>query len=197
MIRLTRSEIRPAAKMLAQAFRHDPLVGYLLPEVESREQRVFHWFHCVVQYGIFFGEVYATSSRMEGVAVWLPPHETTSTLAKMLKAGGVRLPFTAGIKCSWRSWKLQRHLAAVWRRCGDFPHWYLGLLGVAPAAQGRGHGSNLVSAMLDRCDSQGLRCCVDTANQENTTFYQRFGFLVTDQAPVPGTNLGYWLMVRE
>jgi ribosomal protein S18 acetylase RimI-like enzyme len=197
MIRLTSAEVLPAAEMLARAFGDDPMLAHLLPQAESRAERAFHLFRCVVQYGVLFGEVYATSSRMEGVAVWLPPPETDPSFAKMLKVGVVSLPLTAGVRCALRFWNLDCHLSRVWRRYGGFPHWYLGLLGVAPRCQGQGYGSTLVAPMLVRCDQENLRCCVDTANEKNTAFYRRFGFSVVHQAPVPRTALGYWFMVRD
>jgi ribosomal protein S18 acetylase RimI-like enzyme len=198
MIRITTlAEADAATESLVQAFAEDPLLAYLLPDAASRSRRAFHCLGAVVRYGLLFGEVYATSPNMEGVAVWLPPEESNPSFRKMLRAGVARLPITAGVRCTWRFWKLECHLSAVWDRHGRMPHWYLALLGVLPAAQGCGHGGQLVSAMLRRFGEQRLPCCVDTANSKNVPFYERFGFTLVERAPLPGTEVGYWFLRRE
>ena len=42
------------------------------------------------------------------------------------------------------------------------PHWYLALLGVDPALQGRGFGPHLMQPVLDRCDSDRLPAYLET-----------------------------------
>lgn len=49
------------------------------------------------------------------------------------------------------------------------------MLGVAPGRQGRGHGSALLRAVLDRADRSG----VQATSPANRRVYQRFGFAVT------------------
>lgn len=197
MIRLTPADIPPAAQMLARAFQADPLLDYLLPGRAAQDRRAFHCLRSIVQYGVRFGEAYAASPGLEAVAVWLPPEEAAPSLAKMVRAGVLALPVRIGLGATLRFWRLQRHLGRTWRQCGSFPHWYLCTLGVTPALRGRGLGSQLLAAMLERCDQRRLACCLETVNEKNTTFYQRFGFAVVRRAAVPRSRLMCWFMLRE
>jgi GNAT superfamily N-acetyltransferase len=69
------------------------------------------------------------------------------------------------------------------------------MLGVDPAAQGRGAGAALVQACIDRARSQGCRSIVMHSTPWMTTahrIYARFGFErdeAHDWSPVPGIDL--------
>ncbi|MFL5295056.1 MAG: GNAT family N-acetyltransferase [Phenylobacterium sp.] len=71
----------------------------------------------------------------------------------------------------------------------DEPHWYLSMLGVDPARQGRGLGSALLRHTLAICDSEGLPAYLESSNPKNVPLYERFGFEVIGQiqpADFPG-----------
>jgi len=69
------------------------------------------------------------------------------------------------------------------------------MLGVAPAAQGRGVGAALVRACLDRATAEGCRAmviCVRDFNEVAKKLYDRFGFVRAperDFVPVPDVRL--------
>jgi GNAT superfamily N-acetyltransferase len=76
------------------------------------------------------------------------------------------------------------------------PHLYLAILGVEPAAQGRGTGSALIGAGLERCDAEGVGAFLESSKPENVPFYERHGFRVTDRLRMPrGPRV--WLMWRD
>ena len=56
------------------------------------------------------------------------------------------------------------------------PCWYLPLIGVDPAHQGRGCGSALLRYALARCDRDGLPAYLESSNPRNIPLYQRHGF---------------------
>ncbi|MFB1428662.1 GNAT family N-acetyltransferase [Micrococcus endophyticus] len=58
------------------------------------------------------------------------------------------------------------------------PHWYLGLLTVAPDAQVGGVGSALVRAGLARADADGLPAYFE-CDRHLEAYYARFGFART------------------
>jgi ribosomal protein S18 acetylase RimI-like enzyme len=58
------------------------------------------------------------------------------------------------------------------------PHWHLVMLGVDPACQGRGLGSVLLRADLERCDEAGAPAFLENSNPRNTPLYVRHGFEV-------------------
>jgi ribosomal protein S18 acetylase RimI-like enzyme len=76
-------------------------------------------------------------------------------------------------------------------------HWYLWALGVSPASQGRGIGGKLLRPVLSRSDRAGVLCYLETVNERNVAFYQRWGFEVRNEEVVPGVEVKVWSMIRE
>ena len=56
------------------------------------------------------------------------------------------------------------------------PHWYLPLIGVDPAYQGKGYGDALMSYALDRCDRERVPAYLESTNPRNVSLYRRHGF---------------------
>ena len=76
------------------------------------------------------------------------------------------------------------------------PCHYLNLLGVDPAAQGRGLGSALLAAALDRADAAGEPAYLEATSPDNRRLYERHGFGTVGEIVVPdGPTL--WSMWRE
>jgi GNAT superfamily N-acetyltransferase len=47
------------------------------------------------------------------------------------------------------------------------PHWYLPLIGVDPAHQGKGHGDALMAYALQQCDRDHLPAYLESTNPRN------------------------------
>ncbi len=69
LIRVQKSDIPRAAEMLTRAFRDYPLLTYAVPDEAQRDHAANYYCQYVLYYGIRNGEAYATSRRMEGIAV--------------------------------------------------------------------------------------------------------------------------------
>jgi GNAT superfamily N-acetyltransferase len=76
------------------------------------------------------------------------------------------------------------------------PYWYLSLVGVDPAYQGRGHGDALMAYALERCDRDKLPVYLYSTNPRNISLYRRHGFelLGTTQA---GSSPPFLPMLRR
>jgi ribosomal protein S18 acetylase RimI-like enzyme len=76
----------------------------------------------------------------------------------------------------------QDTLFAVFEQMGQYhpdePHWYLPLIGVDPAKQGKGYGSALLKHALKRCDEDRTPAYLESSNPENIPLYLRHGFEV-------------------
>lgn len=76
------------------------------------------------------------------------------------------------------------------------PCWYLPLIGVDPACQGRGFGSALLRYALDRCDREGSPAYLESSNPRNVPLYQRHGFEIMGTIQV-GTSPTLVPMLRQ
>jgi ribosomal protein S18 acetylase RimI-like enzyme len=105
-----------------------------------------------------------------GAALWLPP--------------GIGLDEEAMAAIMQRSVPAERQaeISAVFEQMGSYhpsePHWYLPLIGVDPARQGKGLGSVLLQHALARCDREHALAYLESSNPTNIPLYQRHGFEV-------------------
>ncbi|MHB0960548.1 MAG: GNAT family N-acetyltransferase [Pirellulaceae bacterium] len=196
-IPLGKSDILAASEMFARAFHNDPMLAYLIPDSAKRRYLSPRIYRCALRYGVYYGDVVATSANTEGVAVWLPPEAAHGSVPRMLRAGLLSLFFTIGPQFVVRFLSYYQHLERLRQRHTPFRHWYLQLLGVDPEHQGRGHASALLTAMLARAANERLPHCLDTMNRANVAYYERFGFKVVAESVLPKTQIGLWLMARE
>ena len=195
LVRLERSQIKPAGAMLARAFYDDPLSVYLIPDGSRRGKLLPYIFEFSTRFGVLYGEVYTTSHNLEGVAVWLPSEKADMTLRRVMRNGGLSLLPKLGEDLIQRLPALNS-ISSLRKRHAPFRHWYLLLLGVDPLFKGKGYAGNLLRAMLARLDEEHLPCYLETQNGKNVTIYQHYGFKVVAEVLVPGTEIALWAMLR-
>jgi hypothetical protein len=186
-VRLTESEIKPAAGTLAQAFYDYPLFSYVFPDASERKSGLPLLLQSAVHYGVLNGEVYATSRNLEGIAVWMPPDHTnrSSPAPEVSKDAMDRMAHFGN----------QVH--AVRKRHVPSAHWFLMIIGVVPELQGKGCASVLLAPILARIDQQHLPCYLDTEVDNNVAIYNRYGFRVVDDSIIVDTGVRSWGMLRE
>jgi len=193
---VTRSGINAAAETLTRAFRDYPIPRYFYPDEAVRERKMPYSHRFMLRYGIRYGEVYATSPRMEGVAMWLLWDKADMTLWRLLRSGALFGAFRLLGEGARRAQQFGQEMTKVHRRLVPYRHWYLQVIGVDPAFQGKGYGGMLLKPVLKRLDAQGLPCYLETELEKNVALYQHFGFSVLEQFEVPGTGFQNWAMLR-
>jgi len=78
------------------------------------------------------------------------------------------------------------------------PHSHLGPIGVAPGAQGRRIGQQLMDRYCEELDRTGTAGYLETDKPENARFYGHFGFETTGEIPVLGVpNYLMWRKARS
>lgn len=199
LLRLTKYQSKQAGETLAQAFQDDALFVYLIPDAIKRKTLLPTLLEIMTHYAIRYGEVYATSPLMEGVACWFPPGKTEITLRRIVCVAGLPLIYyyVNNRDVLSRFFSYNEYAAILHHRYANFPHWYLSPIGVDPKLQGKGHGSSLLRSMLYRIDQEHLPCFVETQSRKNVSLYEHFRFRVVEKGVIPGTNLTHWAMLRE
>ena len=76
--------------------------------------------------------------------------------------------------------------ATLQRRRPLVPHWYLAVLGVDPAFQGRGLGRRLVDAFVEIARADRVPAYLECDRDESVAFYRRQGFVVRGTVCVHG-----------
>ncbi len=197
LVRLEKSQIKPAAEMLARAFHDDLIFVHFIPDASERKNKLPYLMQFLIRYSMSHGEVYATSHRLEGVATWLPSEKAERTLWRMVVNWGLSIYVKLGRKVISRRGIINDYMYSIHKHHAPFPHWYLELIGVEPELQGKGYAGILLKAMLARLDKENVPCFLETQNQNNVPIYQHFGFKVVEEAIIPGTEMRHWAMLRE
>ncbi len=196
LIRLTNTQIKPSADVLARAFQEDPLFSYFFPDEADRENKLPHLFTFMIRYAVLRGEVYGTS-KYEGVAVWLPSANFEMSPWRMLVSGGLSMSLKIGIRGMVRMMRYMDYTETIHKRQAPLEHWYLPLIGVAPAFQGKGYASELLKPMFTRLDAVNLPCYLETLTQKDVSLYQHYGFDIVEEGTIPGTGIPVWAMLRK
>ena len=197
LVKLNKSHVKPAAEVLARAFRDYPIAEFAFPDIEDRARRAPYMHQFVLSYCIHYGEAYATSERFEAIAAWVPPENVIVSMWKLIRSGALQVMLKFGTKTGRRMSMFSRYLESVHKRNASFPHWYLWNIGVDPSFQGKGYASKLLRAMFARIDKEGVPCYLETQKETNLPLYQHYGFKVTEQFIVPKTEFTNWAMLRD
>lgn len=196
LTRIDASLIPQASEVLTRAFWNDPFDLYFFPDESSRRKCLPAFFEYRLKQGLRYGEVYATSPSLEGIAVWTDPTRVKSSFWRELFTGGFKLYRMYGgtiIKemRQFEAFAMERH--AKYARP---PYMHLGPLGVNPQHQGKGHASRLIKPMLRRLDGEGVSCYLETQNKDNVSLYEHLGFEVVAEGVAPFLDIPHWDMIH-
>ncbi|MAG70303.1 MAG: GNAT family N-acetyltransferase [Acidobacteria bacterium] len=75
--------------------------------------------------------------------------------------------------------------------------WYLSIVGVAPEAQGRGLGRQVLEPTLAELDAAARSGYLETFSRRSESFYGRLGFETVSRHDEPATGAGYAIMRRR
>ena len=127
-------------------------------------------------------------AEFSGGALWLPP--------------GVQPDEKALVALMERSIDPKRLqvVFTVFEKMGSYHpselHWYLPLIGVEPAKQGRGYGSALLGHALEQIDHEGRIAYLESTDPANIPLYKRHGFEVIGKIQV-GDSPPLYPMIRR
>ena len=184
----TASPARPAlyadkialSETMARAFRNDPFISYLVPDVERRIRRLPDMFGLLFALGRPFGAVEVTD-HVEAAAIWRPPNTWHIPFHQYLTNGRKLL----GIFGSYAFRALQA-MDRLEKCHPPEPHWYLQAIGTDPPFQGKGFGGILLRHRLAAADAAGLPAYLEASKESNVPLYANFGFAVTGEIKMPG-----------
>jgi GNAT superfamily N-acetyltransferase len=167
-------------RTLAVAFADDPVVGFLVPPgSRGREARLRRLFDLEVPRDGEAGDTWLTGDG-GGAAVWFPPGRW-QTGGSLRDLGGWLVVLRRRLLSAGRV------LAAMERHHAQLPeHWYLAYLGILPEQQGRGTGSALLRAALERCDRDGVPAYLEATSERSRALYARHGFADRGRVDLPG-----------
>ena len=164
---LTPADVQLAADIIVLAFAADPVTRWTWPDPRTYLAAMPRLVRA------FGGKAFACGGAdcvgdFAGAALWLPPgvEPDQEALGELMQS-------------TLTPEQLEKALA-LFRQMADYhphePHWYLPLIGVDPAQQGKGFGDALMAHALARCDRDGAPAYLESTNPRNISLYRRHGF---------------------
>jgi GNAT superfamily N-acetyltransferase len=190
--RATPEDVPELARMLARAFLDDPVAMWSCRPDHLRP-RVLERFNALRLRQLLGEREVWTTPELSTAALWAPPKRWKTTPGQDLALARImlhpRLIVRAPLIGAGLMGLERKHPHAP-------PHWYLGVLGTDPVAQGQGLGSAVLGPVLEQCDADGVGAYLESSKERNIAFYARHGFRVTAELRLPrGPKM--WAMWRE
>ncbi len=173
----TAAEEAAVIAILTLAFDNDPATRWTWPEPKAFLE-AFPRFAKALG-GAAFGSGTAHRIGFAAAALWLPPgtEPDDAAIAALMQA-------TADAQTAVDGPAIMRQMTGYRPR---EPNWYLPLIGVDPAHQGKGLGGALLKHATDICDRDGVPAYLESSNPRNVPLYERHGFEVLGKIQAGGS----------
>jgi len=198
LYRVQKGDIARVGKVLADAFQHDPVWNKICEGESDLEKRFRALFEVPVRHCMKYGEVYAPSGDLEGVAAWVPGKYADMTAWRIIRSGAMGAAMRTGSNAA-------KKMGPVFKPVSEDRHehmagrtfLYLLIVGVATELQGKGFGRKLIGAAIEKSKREGLHLYLETETEENVKMYEHFGFRLLKRITLPIVDLPMWEMVRK
>ncbi len=174
--KLSLNDINKGSEVLKDAFINYPAFKYLFPEMNERERKLKYVMSFFIRYGLLYGEVYAPSKDIEGVAIWYKSTQLNSNIQGLIKAGLLNLPFNLNLTSFVKLKKLGDVKKSNRDKLMKSEYYLLDVIGIDPNFALKGYGYMLIESKLEQIEEQKMCCFLETSNIKNIEYYKKFGF---------------------
>ncbi|MFD6432281.1 GNAT family N-acetyltransferase [Streptomyces venezuelae] len=182
-------DVPAAVDTLARAFADYPFTRHVVA-ADDHHRRVRRFQELfLTRIGMVYGRVWVAGAG-RAVAVWTTPARDPGP---GFAAVGPLIAELAGDRAPW----FESADRALRPHRPHFPAWFLATVGVDPDEQGKGLGGAVIRPGLEAADRAGLPCFLETSTEQNVAFYERLGFTVTADVPLPDNGPRTWCMLRK
>jgi ribosomal protein S18 acetylase RimI-like enzyme len=191
--KITAADVPAVARTLAQAFEDDPHFSWIIRDATKRLPRLEQGFALFARRVWLRPDEGYTQDRLAGAALWMPPDTWHTSVLTQLRLGPATVRILRG-----DTPRLLKALNFIERKHPRTPgHWYLPIIGVAPAWQGRGYGAALLRPLLERCDTERTPAYLEASTPRNRALYERHGFEVLEECSYADDAPPMWMMWRD
>ncbi len=196
LVHLSNSSFERAVDVLTRSFWNDPLNEYFFPDETLRKRFLPVFFEYRLKQGTKYGEVFTTSEKVEGVAIWRYSKTIDSSLWRDIRSGGLKLLRMYGRSLLNRMIEVNEFTSNRITKYATSPFMHLGPISVDPEFQNQGYASKLIRPMLTNLDEKKMHCYLETQSESLVSMYEHYGFEVLWEGVVPNTDIPHWDMNR-
>lgn len=184
-----------AAKILADAFKHYPLMLYAFEgkTEQARSQCLMHLYSACAHACTKFGGL-AVNEPQTAAIVWLAGKNFPLGLLRELQSGMISVPLNLGVKPTLR---LVNHdaVSEQWiRKNAGERMGYIWCLGVLEAQRGKGLSRIMIEKSIAQMKAQGLNeFWLKTEDPKNVAIYRKLGFEMVHQTVVKSSGIQTWI----
>lgn len=193
---LSKKDIKVFANILAVSFKNYPLFEYFSSNKYSvKKMRTFFEvsLKTMPPSSIFITD----SEKVNSLAIFLPCENSNVFIWNYLKAGGIKILFTLGIKGVSLMTKFENFALEIKNKYLKPGSRYFYYFVTMPEYRGQGIGAKLLKEMVEYLDQKHEDCYLETLLPLNVEIYKRYGFILKEEAKIPGTDLTLYAMLRE
>lgn len=188
-------DIKRFADTLADGFSQYPLFEYVCNGQYDIDKMKLFW-----KVSVLLVEddaiCIADSHEMNSVIVYIPPKTKEPGFFSYLKAGGLKMLFSLGIKTASKLLRFENESDKIADKYRSENDGYLMAFDTRLDKQGQGHGKPLIQALLQYLDASGEGCYLETLKQNNVRMYEHFGFVLKEETEIINGDLTLYAMRR-
>ncbi len=188
--------MQSARNVLVRAFHDDPISKFYIADCHKRTTLLTGLYEQVIRHGVQQHSVFTLEGDVQCAVVWVMPSKDTTSVLDMIRLSMIKTCLQVGIIWALRTLSYVQIADKMRQQLAPNPHLYLYMLGVDPAYQNAGLGSQVIAPMLAKADTEHLPVYLETFNQRTLSFYQRHGFKVMAEQSVPHGGPTGWFMLR-
>ena len=200
LYKVQKKDIPKAGVVLADAFQHDAVWRMFFKDEATIDQRGT-LYESPIKYCCKYGDVYASSEHLEGIAAWTSGDRADMTIWRLIRSGAI----ISGMKALRACTRLALKQSEIFKpleadRKANMEgriYIYLMIVGVAAKFQGKGYGKKLLEALIEESEQAGIPIYTETQTEENVRFYEGLGFRPIRQINLPIIDVPQWELIRD
>ncbi len=196
LFRFDKTNIHLAGQVAARAYFEADDFSTSSKDPSKQIKYLTKLMNLTFQITVKFGNVYAPSKAIEGVAAWLFHDKIKLSNWQYIRYGALSVFLRAGNEGRKKLLRYSSLASKKHKEHANFPHMYLYNLAIDPNYQGKGYASKLLNPMLAKLDENNLPCYLESP-ERNLALYEHFGFKVVEHISFPGNDDEIWLMLRN